>query len=328
VSGTATAELPRGRFGSEGPEVARLGLGTYCLVSERGVAHEDALAVVRAALEVGIDLFDTAPLYGAGEAEQILGEALAHAGATPFVIDKVGRFEASIVRRRKDEAYRNRELIRAQFMHSLRLLGLERVDALLIHESDAAEWWDDLAAADGPVVEELERLREEGLADRIGLSVRDPQAAAALARTGRFETMLYVHYYNVVWQEAGDAALAEAERRGMGVCIGAPYRRGLLLDAGENVLSGLRARRAPDIPPGAIERLRRARQLADAAGVTLGQLGLRFLLSDARVHNVLVGAETPAQVEENARWAAAGPLPEDVLTEVRALREVPLGGWD
>ena len=304
--------------------VSRVGLGTYCLVSERGIAHEPAIACVRRAVELGVDVLDTAPLYGAGEAEQIVGEALADTSPSPLVIDKVGRFEASIVRRRAEEAYGSRELIRAQFDHSLRTLRRDDVDLVLVHESEQPQWWDDMAEARGPVIEELEAQRECGRAGGIGLSIRDDDAAVALCATGRFDAMLYVHYYNLVWQERGERAVSAAAEQDMGVAIGAPYRRGMLLDGRPAAIAKLAAKDSADTPPAVLERLARAQVIADAAGMGLAELGLRFLLSDERVHVVLVGAENVAQLEENLEWSSRGALPDDVLAAVKGLKEVPL----
>jgi D-threo-aldose 1-dehydrogenase len=327
MTSTEPVTVPRLPFRRLGRPVSRVGLGTYCLVSERGIDHETAINSVRRSVELGVDVLDTAPLYGAGEAEQIVGEALNGIEERPLIISKVGRFEASIVRRREQEAYRSRELIRAQLKHSLRLLRCDSIELMLIHESDADAWWEDLESVRAPVMEELEAQREAGLIGALGLSIRDPERAVTLASTGRFDAMLYVHYYNVVWQEPGDAAVTAAAAQGMGIAIGAPYRRGMLLDGREHALARLRDKRSDDVPPGAIERLGRAQRIADEAGIGIAELGLRFLLSDLRVHTVLVGAENVAQLEENLDWSRRGPLPGDILADIHALREVEFGAW-
>lgn len=323
---TESSILRRVPFGNLGVDISRLGLGTYCLTSERDIRHDTAIKTVRHAVGRGVNLLDTAPLYGAGEAQQLVGEALIGSAPAPIIIDKVGRFEASIVRRRAEEAYRNPALIRAQAEHGLRTIRRDRVDVMLIHESDDPAWWEEPDKAKGPVMGALEDLRAEGRIGHIGLSVRDPDRAVALIETGRFDVLLYVHYYNFVWQEPGDAVLEVAERRGMGIVIGAPYRRGALLDGSEETIAARRLADHPDYPPGVLERLRRAQQLADAAGIPLAEMGLRFLLSDGRVDSVLVGAEDITQLDENISWATAGPLRDDLLASIRALREVPLAG--
>lgn len=305
-------------FGRCGWEVSPLGIGTYCLTADWGVPREEALAVLRRALELGIDLVDTAPLYGGGEAEQLVAAAIGERRGWRLV-DKVGRFEQSIYRRRVEEAYADRTLIRAQVEHSLHLLRRERIDLLLVHEADDPAWWSEMARAEGPVMDELAALREEGLVEKIGISAREPAAVAHLLGTGAFDALLFVHHLNAVWQEAGDVVLPAAAAQGTAVAVGAPYRRGLLLRADEEHLAALVDR--GDVPPPFAERLRRLGAIAAEAGLEMGEVNLRWLLSLPGVETVFVGAETVAQLEENHAWALRGPLPDDVMAAIAGLRE-------
>lgn len=305
-------------FGRCGWDVSPLGIGTYCLTADWGVPRGEALAVLRRALEMGIDLVDTAPLYGGGEAEQLVAVAIGERRGWRLV-DKVGRFEQSIYRRRVEEAYVDRGLIRAQVEHSLHLLRRERIDLLLVHEADDPAWWREMARAEGPVMDELAALREEGLVEKIGISAREPAAVAQLVGTGAFDALLFVHHLNAVWQEAGDVVLPAAAEQGTAVTVGAPYRRGLLLRADEEHLATLVDR--GDVPPPFAERLRRLGAIAAEAGLEMGEINLRWLLSLPGVETVFVGAETVAQLEENHAWALRGPLPDDVMAAIAGLRE-------
>jgi aryl-alcohol dehydrogenase-like predicted oxidoreductase len=321
---------PDRRLGRTGLEVSAVGLGTYCLTLDWGVSVASARQTLREAANTGVNLFDTAPMYGGGQAQALVGAASADqdAGLTEAVlVDKVGRFEHSILRRRVEQAYRDPELIEGQFRHSLSLLGRDRVDVVLIHESDWPQWWADAPVADAPVMRTLARLRDAGHIGHIGLSVRDVPGALRLVETGLFDVVLYVHYHNLVWQELTDELFSRLTELDVGLIIGAPYRRGILLRDDETHLAGLAARRNPDIPPGAVERLRQAGALARTAHLTLAELGLRFLLSDPRIHSVLVGAESPAQLRLNVAAADRGPLDSDLLDQVTALRDIPLGSW-
>ena len=320
---TDLTTIPYVPFGKTGLTVSRLGLGTYCLVSERNIDHESALSITKMTKGLGVNLIDTAPLYGCGEAEQIVGEGIGSSNGN-VVIDKVGRFEASIVRRRATEAYRNPDLLRAQIEHSLRTLQRNPLECMLIHEADDDCWGGGLETGKAPVCRVLREFQDEGSIQSIGVSLRDADRAVEMAQSELYDAMLFVHYYNLVWQEPGEKAVAAATDSGMGVVIGAPFRRGLLLDG-----SDARIRQLRDDPPrgftrGAIERLHRAHHIAKDAGIGMGELGLRYLLSDHRVHSVLVGVENCAQLTENAEWCANGALPNDVHSAVVALREVDI----
>ncbi len=326
---TAQTTTVKSRFGRVESTVSPLGLGTYHLTSDRHVQHADALELVRAALDLGINVIDTAPMYGLGEAEQIVGEALRdHPRADEVVlVNKVGRFEKGILARLHEDAYSDPGLIRAQFEHSLRTLGVDRIPLLLIHESDWAQWWDDRDTATGPVMSLLDDLRAEGSVGAVGLSVRDPQIAAELCGTGRFDAMLYVHYYNMIWQEAGDAVLPAALDNDMGVALGAIYRQGLLTSSDAGLIDRLRHERRPAVPPGIVERIESAHRIAADAGISMMEMGLRWLLSDERVQTVLVGPRNRAELEQNVEWAERGPLESSLHDEISSLRDIEPGSW-
>jgi aryl-alcohol dehydrogenase-like predicted oxidoreductase len=315
--------MRRRRFGRTGWDVSPIGLGTYHLTSDRGVPRAEAVAVLRRAMALGVNLVDTAPRYGLGEAELIVRQALREFVGRYVLVDKVGRFERSMLERVGEAAYGDPDLIRRQFENSLELLGRDTLELLLVHEADWPQWWGEEDPASAAVTRALGAIRREGLAQRIGLSLRDPGAAVRLCDTGLFDAVLYVHYFNVVWQEAGDTVFAAAAGQDMGVAVGAPYRQGLLIDGSEESIRRLQARRPGDLAPGMAERVRRARTVAAEAGMTLAEMNLRFILSHPSVHVVLVGPRSVQELEENVEWADRGPLPADVLAATAALRDVP-----
>jgi len=103
--------------------------------------------------------------------------------------------------------------------------------------------------------------------------------------------------------------LPGAARLGMGVIAGSPLQQGALARRyDEEVKSG-----APWLSPPRREQYRRLYALADEAGLSLAELGLRFVLSDARVAATLVGARSAGEVEAAAAAVDSGPLPADLL---------------
>jgi aryl-alcohol dehydrogenase-like predicted oxidoreductase len=321
--------LPQRPFGSSGLHTSALGLGTYHLTSDRRVPHAEALRIVGFAADQGVGLVDTAPLYGLGEAELIVGRALASRnGVRPLVMGKIGRFEKSILMRLGDACYRDVAAMRAQFEHSLRLLGMRRLDVLLVHETDWPQWWDAPDATTGPVLDFLVDVKAAGLVSHVGISARKPERAAQLCRSGLFDVLLFVHYYNMVWQEAGDIAIEAATAAGMAVAVGAPYRQGLLTAVDPTLPERLRAERRADVPPGIVDRIAAAQRIARSAGMSMTELGLRWLAGDDRVHCTVVGPRSVAELAENLRWASAGPLDDDVRCALGRLRGIAPGQWD
>ena len=133
-----SAPIPTARVGRTALRVTRLGLGTVPIGGMLDeVSEGQAIETVRAALEVGVTLIDTAPMYGVGRSERLLGEALAGVPRERYVLStKVGRllepdgtwhFDFS-----RDAALRSLE-------SSLERLKLDRVDIVLVHDPDNHE---------------------------------------------------------------------------------------------------------------------------------------------------------------------------------------------
>jgi D-threo-aldose 1-dehydrogenase len=151
-----------------------LGYGTAAL--GRSLSARQRLRLIEAAYDAGIRYFDTAPLYGAGAAEEALGRFL-RAGRDVTVATKVGIVPPGLVgvalRRPAAGGRFSPRDIRAQLERSLRRLRLERVDTVLLHEIDAA-------SAPG-ALETLDVLRGEGKLDHAGIATGSAASAAVLA---------------------------------------------------------------------------------------------------------------------------------------------------
>ncbi|MET8124773.1 aldo/keto reductase [Streptomyces sp. NPDC005065] len=163
----------RVRFGRTGRQVSRLGMQTGQLTETHPAAHREAVALVREAVRLGVGVIDTAPLYGRGAVERIVGEALEDAAADVCLITKIGRFVRGGLASYGDACYQTPALIEAQFEQSLRLLRRDRVDLLLLHEADWVEWWPDgRPGTPSPVLDVMAGLRAAGRIGGRGCSPR------------------------------------------------------------------------------------------------------------------------------------------------------------
>lgn len=163
------------------------------------------------ALSSGINLFDTAPGYGSGESERILGEALAGVttvGEHPLFISTKVKFDVA-------------GGIRASVEQSLERLGRDHVDLVQFHgNSYTAQDTDYLLKPGGPA-EQLRALKEEGLTRAIGFTSEDDNDSVyRLIRSGHFDTMQIC--YNFIFQHPYEpsrpfGALLEADRHGLGI---------------------------------------------------------------------------------------------------------------
>jgi aryl-alcohol dehydrogenase-like predicted oxidoreductase len=281
-------------------------------------ADDRQRATVRAALDAGINWFDTAATYGDGRSEAALGAAL-HALE---VADRV--HVATKVRLDLDRPDDIAAQVRASVAGSLQRLGLERVTLLQLHNSVTARRGDlptSVTPADvlgpGGVVESFESLRRQGVVDHFGLTaLGDLDSLTAVLRCGAFATA-QVPY-----------SLMTARRRPDGIDDGELVRacveHGVAVLAIRVLAGGALALQPPSthtlktkfFPVELYEADRRqaerlAARLPD--GLTLPEAAVRFVLGRPAVATALVGFAAPDQVADAARWSAAGPLPPDLI---------------
>jgi D-threo-aldose 1-dehydrogenase len=275
---------------------SRLGIGTAPLGGLFDlVSDEQAGAVVERAWQLGLRLFDTAPLYGSGLAERRLGAALAGRPRGEFAVStKVGRllepgdpdpmfhgapklgpvFDFSY-----DGALRSIE-------GSLERLGLDRLDIALIHDPD--DHYEQ--AVDGAYVA-LERLRAEGVVSEIGVGMNQTRVLTRFARDCNVDCLLVAGRFTLLDQSASQALLPLCIERGISVTAGGVFNSGIL--AGGAMFDYKPADSAVR------ERVGQLRALCERWSAPLAAVALQFPLRHAAVRSVLVGCRSVAEVEED-----------------------------
>jgi aryl-alcohol dehydrogenase-like predicted oxidoreductase len=255
----------------------------------------ERLATLRLAHERGITFFDTAPTYGGGDSERLLGRALKPHRDRVALATKVGPH---------DDPRRSLE-------DSLRRLGTDYVDLVQLHEALQRWEWQ---------LETLHELQEEGKARAIGLcnaTHLQIQRALELAPVASYQAA-----YNLFDRDVEERELPLCRERELAFLAYRPLAAGLLTgkfaSPPEFPSSDHRAKiywfkgREFARRRSAIERLR---PLAHEAGVSLPALALRWVLARDGVTIVLAGARNRRQVEENLA-ALAGPLATDVVADI------------
>ncbi|HDX9692280.1 aldo/keto reductase [Bacillus thuringiensis] len=301
--------------------VSKLGLGTYNLSPDKGVPYDYAKSILKRAESLGINILDTAPLYGGGYVEHLIGDSINENKIK--IINKVGRFESLAYRKLGDEAYTDEFMIRSQFEFSLRLLNREKVDLLLIHEADWDKWWKQ-GIDKSAVLNVLSDLKKEGLVDNIGISLRDPFLAKKLCSTGLFDAILFVHYYNVLWQEAKDIFFEDAKNNNMGIAIGTPFKQGLLTNNNNKFIEKVLNNRPKDLTPSLTERWKKLCEISRGYEIAMPELALRYLISDPDVDVVFAGPRNIEELENNWELTNRGNLPEELLFELESLKNIPI----
>jgi aryl-alcohol dehydrogenase-like predicted oxidoreductase len=197
--------------------VSVVGLGTWQLGADWGeVSTEDALAVLDAAVEAGIDFFDTADVYGDGRSEQVIGTFLRDRGlhGSVTVATKMGR--------RVDQVPENYVLsnFREWTDRSRHNLGVDTLDLVQLHCPPTPVYSDD------EVFDALDTLVEEGAIADYGVSVETvDQALIAIARPGVATVQIIV---NALRLKPLDTVLPAAAAAGVGIIARVPLASGLL----------------------------------------------------------------------------------------------------
>jgi len=308
-----------------GLRVTRLGLGGAPLGGMyEGMSDRVAAATARRALELGIRLFDTAPLYGLGTSERRLGAVLSNQPRECFVLStKVGRLLRPS-RGGPDQFFKDAPPLEAYFdfsrdgvlrsvEESLKRLELERIDIALIHDPD-----DHYRQAIEEAYPTLAELRAQGVVRAIGAGMNQWRMLAHFAREGDFDCFLLAGRYTLLEHEPLAEFLPLCQKKGIAVIVGGPYNSGIL---------------ASDLGPGAtynyaaapVEVLARARRLeavCERHGVPLKAAALQFVLAHPAVASAIPGVRSAAEVEENVRIARL-PVPPGVWEEMKAEGLIP-----
>lgn len=318
--------MRRRPLGRTGIEVGEVGIGTWELSGDVWGAKDDAisLAAVRAGLDAGANLVDTAADYGNGHVEELVGRLLREVDRDDVVVATKVRPECGVWAPRPErpitEFFRP-EWIRTECEASLRRLGTDHVDVLFLHTWSRSwghedDWFGEMAA-----------LKVAGKIRAIGISVADEGVADAnvhIAR-GRVDVVQVVH--SVFQQEPEYSLFPLAERYAVGVMARSPFSSGALVQdwsAGMTFPEGdWRATWPNDVRQGWLEEQIRMREAVDGvmarSGLTRPQFCLSYVLGDDRVSAVLPGSADPDHVRANAEASGGPALDPEVRAQGKAL---------
>ena len=308
-------------LGSTGPLVSAVGLG--CNNFGRRLDQAATTAVIDAAIDSGVTLFDTADIYGdGGKSEEFLGEALRGRRdgvviATKFGMDMEGRLG-------DDSGGRgSRDYVRRACEASLRRLQTDRIDLYQYHEPDGIT---PLSVTLGAMNE----LVEEGKVLSIGISnvnAGEIEEADALTRQEDWAPIVSVqNEYNLLNRHIEADVLPVCQRLGIGVLpyfplasglLSGKYRRGQAPPEGAR-LSG-RAEIATDQR---FEQIEGLIEFAAARGLTILDVAIGALLSHAAVSSVIAGATRPDQLRSNVQAGRWHPTSDD-LAEIDRITPPP-----
>lgn len=279
-------------------------------VAEHPGGQRNADALVAAAWADGVRYFDTAPMYGGGASERLVGRALAAHPRGDFVLSsKVGRLVRGDkpVPRGEDPLWRfdfTADGIRRSVEESLERLGTDRLDVAFVHDPDA---FLDLATAESYPA--LQRLRDEGLVGRIGAGVCQVPTLLHLLRTTEVEVALLAGRLSVVDGEAAAEVLPLVAEQGIDLVVASVLHAGLVdgRDSGQ-------LHYAPT-PPEVVARVAAVKEVCDRHRTPIGAVALQLVLAMPEVAMVLTGAQDATQWRQNLAWSR-WPVPPELWQEL------------
>jgi D-threo-aldose 1-dehydrogenase len=306
--------------GREWQPAVRVGLGCASL-GNLFTAITDAAAeqTVEAAWQAGVRYFDTAPHYGLGLSERRLGAALRGRPRDQYLIStKVGRLlvpDPSGAGRRDSEGFAvpadhrrvwdfSRDGVRRSLDGSLRRLGLDRADLVLIHDPD-----DHLDEALSVAYPALVALRDSGAVTAIGVGSKRVDVLRRFVAETDLDVILLAGRYTLLEQPAAADLLPACQRRGVAVVNAGVFNSGLL--ATDDPAAGASYEYAP-APAAVLDRARGIAAVCARHRVPLPTAALAFAAAHPAVTGVLVGAASADQVRRNAA-ALAAPAPPPQL---------------
>jgi aryl-alcohol dehydrogenase-like predicted oxidoreductase len=312
------------RLGDSELEVSEISLGSW-LTYSGGVEREHAEACTRAAFEAGINFFDTANVYGTGAAERAWGEILSAYDRDSFVLATKVYFPMSETDRGLSAAQ-----IAKQIDASLQRLQTDYVDLYQCHRFDT----------ETPIEETMEALTEvvvSGKARHIGFSEWTPdQIEAGLAVEGAEKFVSSQPQYNLIWRSPEAEVFELCAEHGISQIVWSPLGQGVLTGkyspdeepptdsrAASEAMGGFIDRYMDD---DVLEAVQRLRPVAAAAGLTMVQLALAWILRRGEVASAIIGATKPEHVHANAEAAEIELSPDTLAAIDDALGDVPVRG--
>ena len=304
-------------------ELTVIGLGTWAIGGpwEFGWGPQedaDSLATMIEAYEEGINWFDTAPAYGCGHSEVVVGRAIKQLGEKPIIATKCGLLWDD---KRQKVLCLDKDSILRECEDSLRRLDIEVIDLYQMHWGQPDEKIEEAWTA-------MVQLRDEGKVRYIGVS---NYSVAQLERISQIEKPASLQPpYSMLNCSVENKLLGYCKDHNIGVVAYSPMHRGLLTGkfTPEKIAALAEDDHRHNVPdfkePGLSDNLQfveNLRPIADKCGITGAQLAIAWVNRREEVTAAIVGARRPGQIKETAK-AGSVVLKEETINEIEELLKI------
>ena len=305
-------QMDKIRLGQTKLKVSPLCFGTTSLSSMPDtygyeVDAERARETVRAIFDGAINFLDTSRIYGFGRSEDLIGQVIRERGGLPegFVLStkldrdpQTNRFDASQARRSVEQ--------------SLQALGLERIHLLHLHDPEYAASLEEITEPGG-ALSELFKMKDEGLADAVGLAAGDVGVMMPILRDWDFDALITHNRFTLVNRNA-TPMIDFAASKGIVVLNAAPYAGGVLAKGSDSFRRYVYQEASTQM----LDPVRRVEAVCARHDVPPGAAALQFSLRDQRVMATICGVSRPERVRQTVAWAE-WPIPDSMWEELATL---------
>jgi D-threo-aldose 1-dehydrogenase len=292
------------------------------------VSDDDAFAALRTAWDGGVRVFDTAPHYGVGLAEERLGTFLHGQGRSEFVVStKVGRllvateddvsgvegfFETPRRRRIRDYSASG---VRRSIEESCERLGLEYVDIALIHDPDEFE-----GVAMSEAYPALAQLRDEGVVKAIGVGMNQVPMLERFVQRTDIDCVLIAGRYSLLNDDVGPSFFHLCDERDVAVLVGGVFNSGVLANPSPTSTYNYRP-----VDAAVLQRVEAINDVCTSYDVSLPAAAMRYVLRHRSVAAVVIGARSAEEVSNDLSCLEVS-VPDALFDELRRRRliEKPL----
>lgn len=295
-------------FGNAGFAVSEIGMGCNRL-GEPAMPDAHWVDLVHAAIDMGVNLFDTSESYGWGRSEEILGLAIGNRSDV-YVATKVSR-----IRETNARDFSSARIV-AQVEASLKRLQRDWIDIYQLHSPSL----EDMKSFDWP--EAMTKLKEQGKIRLAGVSINDAASGRWLVEQGLVEAMQVA--YNMIDWQTGAEVFPLAAAAGVGTMVRMPMAQGILtgkFTPGEPVAGDHRANLAGKHMGAMIDLAERFKPLAQQFGLPLATIALRYAITPTGVSSAIPGARTVEQLKQNVSASDGKGLEAEVLGAIAAIQE-------
>ena len=299
-------------IGDSGLSVTRICFGTSSLgdmpdTYGYGVDEERARNTVRAIFDGPVNFIDVSRNYGLGRSEERIGEVVRERGGLPEGFVVATKLDRDMDTNRFDAAQARRSI-----EESLEALALDHVQVLHLHDPEYGRDLQEITGRGGAITE-LFKMRDEGLADTVGIAMGRIDIQFPLVREYPFDVLINHNRYTLLNRQAVEL-FEYAHSKGIAIFNAAPYAGGILAKgSGDMPRITYMEKDATGLAP-----VHQIERICATHGVTPGAAALQFSLRDPRITSTIVGISKPERVAETVAWSSE-TIPDAAWKELEQL---------